>query len=239
MEPVSRSAMKSTKDYALGFIFLAVCRRPRLPTFISQLSGRRMSPLYVLLHALIAALIGILGYLVGKLARWALAKGLARVGFDDWFKRFNIGRAVLRSGYAAGEFFGSVAAWIIYLVFLLLAAAYLAYSLGYSGWGDSLLSVVYVYIYGFVKFFIIAIVGFILVDGFVEYIYKGALIKEDARLLAPVAEYVRVVLYLVVITFALQQGGIDVSTLSQMLIPITWGLVASMVAIAVLQAIRK
>ncbi|MEL9989943.1 MAG: hypothetical protein QXP98_03730 [Thermoproteus sp.] len=196
-------------------------------------------PLEYLLHVLIAVLIGAVGYLVGRFARWVLAKGLARVGFDDWFRRFNIGKAILRSGYAAGEFFGSVAAWLIYLTFVLLAASYLAYSLGYSTWGDALLSVVYVYIYGFVKFFIIAIVGFILVDGFVEYIYKGAILKEDSRLLAPVAEYIRVVLYLVVVTFALQQGGIDVSTLSQMLIPITWGLVAAMVAIAVLQTIRK
>ncbi|MEZ0248250.1 MAG: hypothetical protein ABWJ97_03155 [Thermoproteus sp.] len=182
---------------------------------------------------------GAVGYLVGRLARWALAKGLARAGFDDWFRRFNIGKAILRSGYAAGEFFGSVAAWLIYLTFVLFAASYLAYSLGYPSWGDALLSVVYVYIYGFAKFFIIAIVGFILVDGFVEYIYKGAIFKEDSRLLAPVAEYIRVVLYLVVVTFALQQGGIDVSTLSQMLIPITWGLVAAMVAVAVLQTIRK
>ncbi len=198
-----------------------------------------MAPLYLALHVLVAILIGAVGYLAGRLVRWALAKGLARAGFDDWFKRFNIGRAILRSGYAAGEFFGSVAAWIIYLIFILLAAAYLAYALGYPGWGAALVGVINVYIYGFVKFFIIAIIGFILVDGFVEYIYKGALVKDDARLLAPVAEYIRVVLYLVVITFALQQGGIDVSTLSQMLIPITWGLVAAMVAIAVLQVVRK
>ncbi|MGC8583443.1 MAG: mechanosensitive ion channel family protein [Thermoproteus sp.] len=198
-----------------------------------------MSPLYIALHALIAVLIAAVGYLVGRLVRWALARGLARVGFDDWFRRFNIGRAILRSGYAAGEFFGSVAAWLIYLTFVLLAAAYLAYSLGYPAWGDALIGIVNVYVYGFVKFFIIAIVGFILVDGFVEYVYRGAILKEDSRLLAPVAEYVRVVLYLVVITFALQQGGIDVSTLSQMLIPITWGLVAAMVAVAVLQAVRR
>ncbi|MFP3252243.1 MAG: hypothetical protein RXO32_11030, partial [Thermoproteus sp.] len=84
----------------------------------------------------------------------------------------------------------------------------------------------------------ISIIGFILVDGFVEYIYKGALSKNEA-VVGPVAEYIRIILYLVVVTFALEQGGINVSTLTAMLTPITWGLTAAVVAVLVLEAVRK
>jgi len=54
-----------------------------------------------------------------------------------------------------------------------------------------------------------------------------------------VAEYIRIILYLVVVTFALEQGGINVTTLSIMLTPITWGLAVAVVAVLILEALKK
>ncbi|MGC9051968.1 MAG: hypothetical protein ACP5J3_13690, partial [Pyrobaculum sp.] len=62
---------------------------------------------------------------------------------------------------------------------------------------------------------------------------------ETRLAIGPVAEYIRIILYLVVITFALEQGGISVATLTAMLTPITWGLVAALIATAVLEALKK
>jgi hypothetical protein len=76
------------------------------------------------------------------------------------------------------------------------------------------------------------------VDGFAEYIYKGALSRNEA-VVGPVAEYIRIILYLVVVTFALEQGGINVTTLSSMLTPITWGLAVAVVAVLILVALKK
>lgn len=58
-------------------------------------------------------------------------------------------------------------------------------------------------------------------------------------IIAPVAEYIRVILYLVVVTFALEQGGINVATLSVMLTPITWGLAAAIIVMVVVEALKK
>jgi ABC-type multidrug transport system fused ATPase/permease subunit len=194
--------------------------------------------LTVLYHAAVAVLIAVFGVVLGRVVRRVVDRLLFRLGFNDWFRNFNIGRALLRSGYIPSEFFGSVAAWLLYLLFILTAVAYLAMSFGRIDIYEWVTSIIAVYLFGFVKFFIISIIGFILVDGFVEYIYKGALSRNEA-VVGPVAEYIRIILYLVVVTFALEQGGINVTTLSSMLTPITWGLAVAVVAVLILEALKK
>jgi len=194
--------------------------------------------LTVLYHAAVAVLIAVFGVVLGRVVRRVVDRLLFRLGFNDWFRNFNIGRALLRSGYTPSEFFGSVAAWLLYLLFILTAVAYLAMSFGRIDIYEWVTSIIAVYLFGFVKFFIISIIGFILVDGFVEYIYKGALSRNEA-VVGPVAEYIRIILYLVVVTFALEQGGINVTTLSSMLTPITWGLAVAVVAVLILEALKK
>jgi len=189
-------------------------------------------------YVAISLLIVVAGYALGKVIRHALIRLLRRTGFNDWFRNFNIGRALLRSGYTAGEFFGSLTAWLIYITSILLAVAYLGFAFDSPWLYRWALDMVNVYVYGFVKFFVIALVGFILVDGFVEYIYKGAIFRVES-VIGPVAEYIRIILYLVVITFALEQGGINVATLSAMLTPITWGLAVAVVAVLVLEALKR
>jgi small-conductance mechanosensitive channel len=207
-------------------------------TFIRPKGEGDVGIVTLLYYVAVAILIGLFGLALGRLVRRLVDRVLFRLGFNDWFRSFNIGKALLRSGYTPSEFFGSVAAWLIYLLFILLAVAYLASNLGNVEVYQWVMSAVEVYLFGFVKFFIISIIGFILVDGFVEYIYKGALSKNEA-VVGPVAEYIRIILYLVVVTFALEQGGINVSTLTAMLTPITWGLTAAVVAVLVLEAVRK
>ena len=197
-----------------------------------------MEVLTVLYHAAVAVLIAVFGVVLGRVVRRVVDRLLFRLGFNDWFRNFNIGRALLRSGYIPSEFFGSVAAWLLYLLFILTAVAYLAVSFGREDVYEWVTSIITVYLFGFVKFFIISIIGFILVDGFVEYVYKGALSRNEA-VVGPVAEYIRIILYLVVVTFALEQGGINVTTLSAMLTPITWGLAVAVVAVLILEALKK
>ena len=197
-----------------------------------------MEVLTVLYHAAVAMLIAVFGIVLGRVVRRVVDRLLFRLGFNDWFRNFNIGRALLRSGYTPSEFFGSVAAWLLYLIFILTAVAYLGMSFGRVEVSEWVTSIIAVYLFGFVKFFIISIIGFILVDGFVEYIYKGALSRNEA-VVGPVAEYIRIILYLVVVTFALEQGGINVTTLSSMLTPITWGLAVAVVAVLILEALKK
>ncbi|MEM1598643.1 MAG: hypothetical protein QXP31_04565 [Pyrobaculum sp.] len=192
----------------------------------------------MLFHMAVSILVVAFGVVFGRLLRLVVVRLFRRLGLNDWFRNFNIGRALLRSGYTAGEFFGSLAAWIVYIVFILLAAAYLGLYLDHPEIYQGAMGIINVYVLGFVKFLVISLLGFILVDGFAEYIYKGALSRSES-VVGPVAEYIRIILYLVVITFALEQGGINVTTLSAMLTPITWGLAVAVVALIVAEILKK
>jgi hypothetical protein len=92
----------------------------------------------------VAVLIAVFGIVLGRVVRRVVDRLLFRLGFNDWFRNFNIGRSLLRSGYTPIKFFGSVAAWLLYLIFILTATAYLAVSFGrvdVSKWVTSIITV--------------------------------------------------------------------------------------------------
>lgn len=187
----------------------------------------------------ISALIIIAGYVFGIVARRLLLYLLTKIGFDEWFKKFAVGKAILRSGYSASEFFGLVSSWIIYLSFLLMAAATIASNLGITWLSESLNVVVFVYIVGFVKTFLIVVTGFIFTDTFISYIYKSSELRSEIKLLTPVAEYLRIMIYLAVVVFALEQGGLNIYSLNLLLMPVIWGLTVAMVLIILAQIIQQ
>jgi hypothetical protein len=181
----------------------------------------------------------LIGYVLGILARRLILYILTKVGFDEWFKKFAVGKAILRSGYSASEFFGLITSWVIYLTSFLLALATLTSSLNLTPLSDTLYTIVSVYIVGFIKAFLIIITGFILTDTFIGYIYKSSELRSEVRLLTPVAEYLRIMIYLAVIVFALEQGGLNVYSLNMLLVPIIWGLTIAMIIIIISQVIQQ
>ncbi len=181
----------------------------------------------------------LVGYVSGVLIRRLILYVLTRVGFDEWFKKFAIGKAILRSGYSASEFFGLITSWIIYLTSFLLALTILTSSLNLITLSDTLYTIVSVYIVGFIKAFLIIITGFILTDTFIGYIYKSSELRSEIRLLTTVAEYLRIMIYLAVIVFALEQGGLSVHSLNILLVPIIWGLTIAMLIIILSQVIQQ
>jgi hypothetical protein len=181
----------------------------------------------------------LIGYVLGILARRLILYILTKVGFDEWFKKFAVGKAILRSGYSASEFFGLITSWVIYLTSFLLALATLTSSLNLTSLSDTLYIIVSVYVVGFIKAFLIIITGFILTDAFIGYIYKSSELRSEVRLLTPVAEYLRIMIYLAVIVFALEQGGLNVYSLNMLLVPIIWGLTIAMIIIIISQVIQQ
>jgi hypothetical protein len=181
----------------------------------------------------------LVGYVLGILARRLILYILTKVGFDEWFKKFAVGKAILRSGYSASEFFGLITSWVIYLTSFLLALATLTSSLNLTSLSDTLYTIVSVYVVGFIKAFLIIITGFILTDAFIGYIYKSSELRSEVRLLTPVAEYLRIMIYLAVIVFALEQGGLNVYSLNMLLVPIIWGLTIAMIIIIISQVIQQ
>ncbi len=186
-----------------------------------------------------SVLIIVVGYIVGILTKRFVIYVLSKVGFDEWFKRFAVGKAILRGGYSVSEFFGLISSWTIYLTFTLLALGLVAASLGIGWLSEAFYIIIYVYITGFIKAFLIIIAGFILTDTFVGYIYKSSELRSETRLLIPVAEYLRIMIYLAVIVFALEQGGLSIYSLNMLLMPVIWGLTIAMVLIILAQILQQ
>ncbi|MEM4685370.1 MAG: hypothetical protein QW133_04560, partial [Sulfolobales archaeon] len=95
------------------------------------------------------------------------------------------------------------------------------------------------YVVGFVKTFLIIITGFILTDAFIGYIYKSSELRSEVRLLTPVAEYLRIMIYLAVVMFALEQGGLSIHSLNILLMPVIWGLTIAMILIILAQIVQQ
>lgn len=195
----------------------------------------------VLIYIGYSAAIIVAGYVVGRLTRFLLNLLLSRIGFNDWVKKLSIGKAIIRAGLTPVEFFSSLAAWIIYISFILLAIGFgsreISSALGGVSHLTDLSNVSYelltIYVAGFVKAFVVIVIGFILVDGFIGYIYSVSGSREETVILAPVAEYLRILFYIVTLTFALSVSGVRVGELIMILQPIVWGITAIMVAISI------
>lgn len=186
----------------------------------------------------IAIMLSIVGFLLGKGVKLLVVKASEKLGFDEWLRRFSFGRAIKRTGLSAGEFFGMVTAWILYIVFILLGIHYGSRYLGLAEIASMTQHLLNIYVVGLVKALIIIITGFILTDVFVSYVYKSSELRTEMQLLAPVAEYLRLLFYIVIVIFAIEQAGISVEALTNMLTPIIWGLTVAMLLIIVFNIIQ-
>jgi len=186
----------------------------------------------------IAALLIIVGYVLGKGVKILLVKGLDKLGLEEWLRRFSFGRAIKRTGFMVSEFFGIMTSWIIYIVFIILGVHYASSYIGLRDIADTSLLLINLYIAGFVKALLIIIMGFILIDAFISYIYKSSELRTEMQLLTPVAEYLRILLYIVIVIFAIEQGGISVEVLTNIVTPIIWGLTIAMLLIIAFNIIQ-
>jgi hypothetical protein len=206
--------------------------------------------LEILVEYLIATaiLIGIVivTYVVGRIVRYFVTYMAGKTGFSDWMAKFHLGKAILRSGMTIGEFFGKVSMWLILITGALFGLATWFALVNYAYATTLILNIVDTYVYGFVKTFIIIVVGFLLTDAFIGYVYKGGESGGQLEFLSPVGEYLRLLFYLAVLIFALDVGGLSVKTLTMILIPVVWGLtiimiilIAGKIAVEVLERARK
>ncbi|MGC9182183.1 hypothetical protein [Thermogladius sp.] len=194
-------------------------------------------PTSVLLDYVIATLIllaiVIVTYVIGRLVKYFITYMAGKTGFSDWMIKFHLGRAILRSGMTVGEFFGRVSMWVVLVAGTLLGLATWFSLVNNTAAAAVILDIVNVYVFGFVKAFIVIVVGFVLVDAFVGYVYKGGEPGGTLEFLTPVGEYLRLLFYLAVLVFALDVGGLNVKTLTQILIPVVWGLTVIMIILTV------
>jgi hypothetical protein len=198
--------------------------------------------LYSIIISIGAALLTWLtGYLLGHGVKYFVSRLLSRVGFEEIVKRTGFGRAIKRTGLLPHEFMGSLAAVIIYIVFAILGVYIAGYVLKLEVIMSTAETVLYVYVAGGVKLLFIVLIGFTLVDAFVGYVYKSTELRAEMQLLYPMAEYLRIVLYIAIVVYGVEQSGLGVGVLPLLLTPIIWGITVIIVLFVlylIVQSIR-
>lgn len=187
----------------------------------------------VLLAFGVACAVWITGYILALIARKTVSTSLSRMRFDEWVRMLNIGKAIRRTGHIPSELFGIIAYWFIIAVFVTLGFLAMGIVADFQEMVSISKSILTIYIAGLLKAFLIIIIGFILVDVFVGYVYKSTELRAEMQILYPLGEYLRIVLYIAVVTYALEQSGIGIGVLTELLIPVIWGITAAIILIVV------
>lgn len=171
-----------------------------------------------------ACLIWALGWLAGQVIRYLVIKILSKIGFEEWIRKISLGKVIKRTGYLPQEFMGNLSAWIIYVVFIVFGVYVAGSVVQYYELMEFARTLIDVYIRGFLTLLLIVIVGFALIDAFIGYVYKSTELKAEMQILYPLAEYLRIVLYIAVVVFAVEQSGLGVGVLPTLLTPMIWGI---------------
>ena len=169
--------------------------------------------------ALVVLIIGwIVGRLLGRAVRIVLDKlseqHIVEEGADVVSIRGSFKNAGLTVGYV-----GDIAVRIVVYLIAVLAAVDIL-KLDYL---SQLMMMVVEYIPHVVAFVIIFVVGFILIDAFIDFLNRYYS-KKEVQFIDPVLVLVRVFLYFVTAILALSQLQLDLTIIYTFVTPIAWGI---------------
>jgi small-conductance mechanosensitive channel len=169
--------------------------------------------------ALVVLIIGwIVGRLLGRAIRIVLDKvseqHIVEEGADVASIRGSFKNAGLTVGYV-----GDIAVRIVVYLIAVLAAVDIL-KMEYL---SQLMMMVVEYIPHVVAFVIIFVVGFILIDAFIDFLNRYYS-KKDVQFIDPVLVLVRIFLYFVTAILALSQLELDLTIIYTFVTPIAWGI---------------
>ncbi len=172
-------------------------------------------PQGVFYTVLTAVVIIVVGYVVGRLVEILIKKISYTTGLDAFFRKTSVGRALLRSGYTAGDFLGLFVKWVIYIAAIFYALLELSYASPNLAFLYDTSKSVLTYLPYLVSGVIILIIGLIMVDWISDY-FKRSYPTNDQyaqTLLNFVGDAFRFILYYMVITIALSVMKVNVTIL--------------------------
>ncbi len=172
-------------------------------------------PQYVFYTVLAAVVIIVVGYVVGRLVEILIKKISYTTGLDAFFRKTSVGRALLRSGYTAGDFLGLFVKWVIYIAAIFYALLELSYASPNLAFLYDTSKSVLTYLPYLVSGVIILIIGLIMVDWISDYFKRSypANDQYSQTLLNFVGDAFRFILYYMVITIALSVMKVNVTIL--------------------------
>jgi small-conductance mechanosensitive channel len=173
------------------------------------------SSLPAILGAIIILLVGwVVGRLIGKAVHYIIDKAVSHAAVNQT----ELGGKLKNSAVSLG-YLGDIAARVcVYLIAILAAVDFL--NMDYM---SLLMTAIVGYIPHIAAFVIILIVGFILIDYFIDLLVKYH-DTQNVELIRPVLLLLRVFLYFVIVILALSQLMIDLTIIYTFVTPIAWGI---------------
>ncbi len=176
----------------------------------------------VILGAVILLIVGLIaGHILGKV----VSKILDKIGVDDAVNKTPIGDTIKRSGMTVVGFFDAIVRWFVYLLFITAAVNVLDIPMF-----TNLMERIVLYIPHLILGVLVLIIGLVLVDFIVDHV-KKQLVSREIEFAKIITSALRVIFYLVVIVFALDQLQIETTIIYTLLVPLSWG-IAGGIAIA-------
>jgi hypothetical protein len=192
---------------------------PVFGSLLNQWYATLMMYIPGIVGALVVLIIGwIVGRLLGRAVRIVLDKvseqHIVEEGADVVSIRGSFKNAGLTVGYV-----GDIAVRIVVYLIAVLAAVDIL-KMDYL---SQLMMMVVEYIPHVVAFVIIFVVGFILIDAFIDFLNRYYA-QKDIQFIGPVLVLVRVFLYFVTAILALSQLELDLTIIYTFVTPIAWGI---------------
>lgn len=159
----------------------------------------------------------LLGWGIGRLVSIIINSVVEKMRLEIIFRKTSVGRAILRSGYTPSHFFVALGKIAIYFFAFFSALNLLSIPL----LTDSVQALISYFPF-FIGGAVILVVGFVFVDWVGEAIEKGW--TSPTIQSSFLAGFVRLLLYFVILTIALEQMKIDVTIFYIFAQPIAWSL---------------
>jgi len=174
---------------------------------------------------IVAIIILIIGLFAGRIGGKVISKVLDKIGVDDAVEKTAIGDTIKKSGMTTVGCFDALIRWFIYLVFIMAAINVLNIPM-LAGFVQQ----VVLYIPHLIIGIIVLVVGLIVADFFIDQL-EMQLTAREVEFAEIITSVLRVIFYLVVIVFALDQLLIETTVIYTFLVPLAWGIAAG-IAIA-------
>ncbi|AIC15953.1 mechanosensitive ion channel family protein [Nitrososphaera viennensis] len=172
---------------------------------------------------IVAALVLLgIGYLVGKIAGWAVSKVIKKLNLDKHWSKSGIGQATVSTGWSMSRIFGTATKWFIYLFFIAAAVNVLQFPQI-----SQAINSVWLWVPNVVAFLLVLVIGSLLAD-FVGSWLQNELPRRGIIAGKTIGLAITGIFYAIVLTVAVTQLGIGQTILNSVITALVWGIAAAL-----------
>jgi hypothetical protein len=169
-----------------------------------------------------AAIILLIGYIIGRAVGWVISKILTKMNFKNTIDKTGLGQAVSRSGWSMTKIISTAIRWFIYIFFITAAVN----ALQFTQLAEALTSI-WLWIPNLVAFIVILVIGSIIAE-FVGNWAKNELPARGVPGGKAIGLGAKGILYAIVFVTAITQLQIGAGILNMVISALVWGLAGAL-----------